>query len=116
LRKRREFLRVQQCSTGRKLHGQHFLVIAAPRPIEAVDGPDDDQRGRIGITVSKRVGSAVTRNRIKRWVREFVRHHLEWLPARHDVVVVAKRTAAELGGYAEVEADLLRLERRLLSC
>jgi ribonuclease P protein component len=75
--------------------------------------------GRIGITVTRKIGDAVTRNRVKRLVREFVRTARTaegaWLPAGRDVVVVAKRTAARLP-YAEVAADLTRHRERVASC
>lgn len=99
LRKRREFVAVQ--SHGRKIQSRLFLIVTR----QQVEG----QRalGRLGITVSKRVGSAVTRNRIKRLVREFVRHNKSWLPEGHDVVVIAKRSAAAVRGLDEVARDLL---------
>jgi ribonuclease P protein component len=65
---------------------------------------------RIGITVSSRVGNAVVRNRIKRWVREFVRHHKELLPAG-DLVIVAKPSAATCA-HAVLDRDLDRLLAR----
>jgi ribonuclease P protein component len=107
LRKRREFLAVQ--STGKKVAGNHFLALAAPRGNRA-------GAARVGITVSKKVGSAVTRNRVKRLVREFVRRNLAWLPGDHDVVVIARRSAAGLAGYADVAADLERMRSRLSRC
>jgi ribonuclease P protein component len=106
LRARRDYLEVQ--SAGRRVHGRHFLAVVS-------DGPRCS--GRVGITVSKRVGSAVTRNRIKRWVREFVRRsdHERWLPAGRDVVFIAKASAASLVGAGEAAADLARIERMLRS-
>ena len=89
--------------TGRKIHTQHFLIFSLPGS------------GRLGITVSKKVGNAVTRNRIRRLVREFVRLD-RWVPAASDVVVVAKRSAAEAAGYREVARDLSRARSRLVSC
>jgi ribonuclease P protein component len=101
LRKRREFLAVQR--SGKKIHGRYFVVVAA------------HGSGRIGIAVSKKVGNAVKRNRIKRLVREYVRQN-EWLPADRDVVVIAKRSAADLPGLTEVTDDLSRLRSRLEPC
>lgn len=64
--------------------------------------------------MSKRVGNAVTRNRIKRLVREYVRRE-RWVPSGRDVVIIAKQSAASLGGYAEVSAVLSSLRARLTS-
>lgn len=107
LRKRREFLAVQGHPDRRKLHARHFLVLAAPR------AETSDTGGRLGITVSKKVGTAVVRNRIKRLVREFARTTPGWVPTDVDVVVIAKRNANQLRGLGDVTADLRRLEGRL---
>jgi ribonuclease P protein component len=85
LRRRREFLAVQQ--RGRRLYAGEVLVLA----LEA--GGD---RARIGITVSSKVANAVARNRVKRWVREAFRAVRGDLPPV-DLVVVARRGAAEMG-------------------
>jgi ribonuclease P protein component len=85
LRRRQEFLRVQQ--RGTRLHAGDVVVIALPAGGRAP---------RIGITVSSRIGNAVVRNRVKRWVREAFRAvRAEWPPV--DVVVIARAGAPALG-------------------
>ncbi len=85
LRRRREFLQVQQ--RGRRLYAGEVLVLALDA---SGSGP------RIGITVSSKVANAVGRNRVKRWVREAFRAVRSDLPAV-DLVVVARRGATAMG-------------------
>lgn len=61
-------------------------------------------RPRIGITVSSKVGNAVERNRVKRWIREGWRSVSHELPAV-DLVVIA-RPAALRAGLAGVRTAL----------
>ncbi len=51
---------------------------------------------RLGVTVSTRVGNAVVRNRVKRWVREAWRARSAELPSM-DVVVIARSSAPQAG-------------------
>jgi ribonuclease P protein component len=51
---------------------------------------------RLGITVTKKTGNAVKRNRIKRLVREFFRLNKSLFPEKHDVIVMAKRNVPPL--------------------
>ena len=65
---------------------------------------------QVGFTVSKAVGNAVTRNRVKRRLRHLTREHLlalEGLPGRAALVVRALPASAE-ASYAALGADLGR--------
>jgi len=94
IRKRADFVRLQRGYRGKKT--AHFIVIfAASR----------ETQGRLGITVSRRVGCSVERNRVKRRVREFFRLHRNELQPAHDLLVIA-RTGAEKLSYEDVESEL----------
>lgn len=90
---RSEFVAVQE--RGKKLHAGAYLVLALP---------NDFGSPRLGVTVSTRVGKAIVRNRVKRWVREAFRAVAGTLPAL-DVVVIA-RSSAPAGGLAAAQRAL----------
>jgi ribonuclease P protein component len=94
IRRRGEFLKLER--VGRRRVGTYFVVITAPRP----DGPS-----RLGITVSRRVGGAVVRNRVKRMVREFFRRSAARISPAHDVLVIARPRAADVS-YADARQEL----------
>ena len=99
LRKRAEFLDAQKCGTRRP--GRFLVVIVARRE----EGPT-----RLGITVSRKVGPAVIRNRVKRLVREAFRLHRHELPAGLDLVVVARHGASE-ATLDEILHEIVRAAR-----
>lgn len=71
-----------------------------------------DHKGRLGISVSKKVGNSVVRHRIKRLIREVFRLHIsEWRDGC-DIVVVARREAKEKS-FSEIEKALLHLEKKM---
>ena len=49
---------------------------------------------RLGLTVSRRVGGAVVRNRVKRRLREWFRRHRDECPKGKDLVIIARPAAA----------------------
>jgi ribonuclease P protein component len=81
LRKRREYLQVDARKT-RKLITGHLIILAARNP---------ESHARLGITVSKRVGGAVQRNRMKRLLREIYRRNKEIFPHGYDFVLIARK-------------------------
>jgi ribonuclease P protein component len=98
---------------GRHLANRFVIVYAFPRPAEEAEGV------RLGISVGRKLGGAVERNRVKRALREAFWTLADRLPAAHDFVVVGRRDLAALveregsqGATACLE-ELLR-EGRLL--
>lgn len=66
---------------------------------------------RFGFAASRRVGTAVARNRARRLLREAVRRHLHLIKPGYDCLLIA-RSATPHAGYAEVETAVLQLLRR----
>jgi ribonuclease P protein component len=101
IRRRSEYLEIQD--KGVKVHGRGFLGLLVRRP--------DDRAARLGITTTRRLGTAVVRNRTRRLVREAFRRGLMALPAGLDMVIVAKKPAAEMAAAAIFE-DLIGIARK----
>ena len=66
------------------------------------------QENRLGITTGKKLGNAVTRNRIRRRLREIYRLHEEEFLLGRDLVVVARERSAFVS-YLTLERDFLKL-------
>ena len=65
-------------------------------------------KNRLGISVSKKVGNSVVRHKITRLIRESYRLHESIFNSGLDIVVVAKKSAADVG-FREIESALLHL-------
>ena len=91
--------------------GNRFLVLYAfPRADD--DAPTEDEGPRLGLSVSRRVGGAVDRSRVKRVLREAFWAEAERLPEGSDYVVVARpdsRDLAEREGADGVQTALAEL-------
>jgi len=95
VRRRAEFVSLQR--DGSRRHTAHLIVIRRPA----------HERTRLGVTVSKRIGNAVVRNRVKRLLREAFRHRQIEIQPPLDVVVIAKPGAEKLT-YAQAATEFAR--------
>ncbi len=106
LRSHSEFRRVQ--SGGKRTSQGSLALMVGRSPLGA------EAEARLGLVVSRKVGMAVKRNSIKRWLREWFRTSGSVLPRGVDLVVIAKRGAVERGHRAlldDVETLMTRLAR-----
>lgn len=83
--KRSEFINLSK--TGKKLQNRHFIFTFC-------QGQGD--RSRLGVTVTKKVGSSVKRNRIKRLSREYFRLNRHRLKGNWDINIIVKKEAVGL--------------------
>ena len=72
----------------------------------------DQAVNRLGITVSVKLGCAVVRNRARRRIREAYRLNEARLKSGFDIVIVARKAAAE-APFDQLEKDLLKLAEQL---
>ena len=94
---------------GRRFFSKSFSLFVLERE-------DAGGTWRLGLTVSRKVGKSVRRNRIKRLVREFFRLHQHDFSLRADIVVVPKRgISADTMSFALVASELGPLMAKIVS-
>ena len=98
----------QTVRVGRRAGSRTVVVHLA----EGVDAPVGSTGPRVGFVVSKAVGNAVVRNRVKRRLRHLAREHLSSLPGSAALVVRAL-PAASTASTRELSADLARCLARV---
>ena len=92
---------------GRSHASRHLVVYAFPHA-------ENDEGPRLGISVGRKVGGAVLRNRVKRLLGEAFWASIGELPAGYDFVIVARPAAGQLAGergeagVAEALREVLR--------
>lgn len=99
IRSRVDYQKVQR--SGQKAGGRYLILLSMD---------NDLPTSRFGITVSRKTGNAVTRNRIKRRIRELQRTNRNNTAQGKDIVVIATRDAsrATFKGMEAEYKDLLR--------
>ena len=105
-----EFERVYR--QGRSKANRYLVLYAFPRGEEQGDADDAQEGPRLGLSVSRRVGGAVDRTRVKRVLRDAFWAEVPRLPGDADYVVVARPDARELAereGTPGVQRELAEL-------
>jgi len=107
LRKRREF---EECyASGVRVSGRHVQVFVLSSGVGAPARP------RLGISVPRRVGRAVARNRVRRRLREIFRRGRAVFGGRAASIVVNARPSAAKAPFRELSEDFTAAITRALS-
>jgi ribonuclease P protein component len=99
---------VKLIRVGRRDETAHFRIIFAQNGLGI---------SRLGITVGRKTGNSVVRNKVKRFIREYFRLHKAYFPQGCDILIVAKQGVGDLDYWKvkeELGASILDKELRLL--
>lgn len=105
IKKNREFQAVFK--KGKSVANRQFVIYTLEKK--------EQTHFRIGLSVSKRIGNAVTRNQIKRYIRQVFHELQEQVEPSKDYVIIARKPVAQMD-YHSVKRSLehvLRLGRNL---
>jgi len=83
--KRKDFIRLTRY--GKKIHGRYFIAVFTPAQSDRI---------RLGVTITRKVGKAVKRNKIKRISREYFRLNRHNITGTWDINIIAKKEAGNL--------------------
>jgi ribonuclease P protein component len=101
LAKREDFSKVFRY--GKSVANQQFVVYVLPQP--------RNDHFRLGVSVSKKLGNAVVRNRLRRMMKEIVRQNKELVTGVYDFIVIARKPVADLE-FDEMEKNLMHVMRK----
>ncbi|MGG5254489.1 ribonuclease P protein component [Neobacillus sp. SM06] len=89
IKKNQEFQEVFK--KGRSFANRQFVVYVLAK--------EGQTSFRIGLSVSKKIGNAVTRNRVKRYIRQAIFEMADLLYAERDYVIIARKPTAEMSFF-----------------
>ncbi len=92
-------------NNGIKIYSRYFLAFVLTQ--------DEAHQSRVGLAVSKKIGNAIARNRLKRLLREFCRLNQATLPQNSDIVITPKKhIKVNKLTYKDVEEELHKLFKK----
>lgn len=100
LTKNLEFINIYK--SGRRVSSPFFVMYIKK---------NDLSYSRLGVSVSKKVGKSVVRNKIKRQIKEIVRQNYDFINSGWDIVFSVKPAAVQLS-YAQMEKEIVNLLKR----
>lgn len=101
LKKNYEFVRIYK--KGKFFVGKYIVIYVLKNRFGT---------NRLGITVNKKVGKSVKRNRMKRLIREGYRYFEDYIPKGLDIVFVARNVETEYG-FAEIQKEMKFLLKKM---
>ncbi|WP_230127530.1 ribonuclease P protein component [Bacillus sp. CECT 9360] len=101
IKKNDEFQNVFQ--KGESFANRQFVVYVLEKP--------NQEYFRIGLSVSKKIGNAVVRNQIKRYIRQSFLELMDEVKSGQDYVVIARKPAAEMD-FFQVKNSLIHVLKR----
>lgn len=101
LRNRADFSRVYRY--GKSQANYQFVVYGLRRK--------DVEQFRVGVSCSKKIGNAVVRNRMRRMIKEIIRHHEAEIVANMDLIFIVRKGAVSMS-YKEMEKSILHVLRK----
>lgn len=95
----------------RKIYKKGNSFVGAYLVIYALKSECSD-KNQYGITVSKKIGKAVKRNRVRRLIKEYIRQNHNYFPVGYNYVIVS-RVRANTASYGDIEKNLFYLIKQL---
>ena len=102
IKKRIDFVKVSE--KGKKFFTQGFILQKYKR-----DFSSKENTARVGFTITKKIGNAVVRNKIKRRFREIIKEVLNnYLKKNYDYVIIANKKSLVMN-YKELKNDVIKV-------
>ncbi|MFD0716178.1 ribonuclease P protein component [Paenibacillus sp. GCM10027626] len=101
LRKREDFSRIYR--HGKSFANGQFVVYWSRQP--------KAEPFRLGVSASKKIGNAVVRNRMRRLVKEIIRHQADRITDQLDIIIIVRKAAVGMK-MKELERSMLHVLKR----
>jgi len=96
IKKKKDFFLLYK--KGNHYRGKYLIILHLPNEFDF---------SRMGVVVSKKIGNAVKRNKIKRWIRTLFRRNKSLIKNSLDFIIIAKKEIRE-ASWIEVQEDYLK--------